>query len=159
MNTESLKSRFTGELLTPHSTGYDAARRIWNGMIDRKPAAIARCSKPHHVIEAVRFAAEQNLYPAVRAGGHNVAGLATLDGGLVIDVSQMKAIKVDESRQQIEAQSGLTWGEFDKATNAHGLATTGGLVSTTGIAGLTLGGGVGWLMGRCGLVFDYSPSY
>jgi FAD/FMN-containing dehydrogenase len=159
MNTESLKSRFTGELLTPHSPGYDAARRIWNGMIDRKPAAIARCSKPHHVIEAVRFAAEQNLYPAVRAGGHNAAGLATLDGGLVIDVSQMKAIKVDESRQQIEAQSGLTWGEFDKATNAHGLATTGGLVSTTGIAGLTLGGGVGWLMGRCGLVCDNTLSY
>lgn len=159
MNIESLKERFAGEVLTPHSPGYEAARRIWNGMIDRRPAIIARCSRPEDAIEAVRFAAEQDVYPAIRAGGHNVAGLAMVDGGLVIDLSQMKAIRVDEQAQLAHAQAGLTWGEFDEATNAHGLATTGGLVSTTGVAGLTLGGGVGWLMGRCGLACDNTASY
>lgn len=107
----------------------------------------------------MRIAAEEGLYPAVRGGGHNVAGLATLDGGLVIDVSPMKDIVVDAALRTATAQTGLTWGEFDRATQAHGLATTGGLVSTTGIAGLTLGGGVGWLMGRCGLVCDNTLAY
>src|SRR5581483_1375524 len=159
MNVAKLHAHFRGEILTPGSTGYDAARRIWNGMIDRRPAAIARCTGPSDVAAAVRFAADEGLYPAVRGGGHNVAGLAMLDDGLVIDVSLMKDIAVDPGEHTAEAQAGLTWGEFDRATQAHGLATTGGLISTTGIAGLTLGGGVGWLMGRCGLVCDNTLAY
>lgn len=159
MDFDLLRSRFAGEVLTPESLGYDDARRIWNGMIDRRPAAIARCTRPEDVIEVVRFAAQQELYPAIRAGGHNVAGLAMLDGGLVIDLSRMKEMRIDEQSQLAHAQTGLTWGEFDEATYAHGLATTGGLVSSTGVAGLTLGGGVGWLMGRCGLACDNTISY
>ncbi|HLJ13981.1 MAG TPA: FAD-binding oxidoreductase [Bryobacteraceae bacterium] len=159
MNIAKLHAHFEGEILTPASAGYDAARRIWNGMIDRRPAAIARCSGPSDVAAAVRFSADEGLYPAVRGGGHNVAGLAMLDGGIVIDVSQMKDIAVNASARTAAAQTGATWGEFDRATQAHGLATTGGLISTTGIAGLTLGGGVGWLMGRCGLVCDNTHAY
>jgi FAD/FMN-containing dehydrogenase len=128
-------------------------------MIDRRPRAIACCSGPADVQAAVRFAAEEGVYPAIRAGGHNAAGLAMVDDGLVIDVSGMKGIFVDTSQRTATAQTGLTWGEFDRETHAHGLATTGGLISTTGIAGLTLGGGVGWLMGRCGLVCDNTLSY
>lgn len=158
INIDALRTVFTGEILTPQSPAYDAARKIWNGMIDRRPAVIALCSGPEDVVKAVRFAAEFDIYPAIRAGGHNVAGWATVDGGLVIDVSQMKDIQVDVEKQLAHAQTGLNWGEFDEATHACGLATTGGLVSTTGIAGLTLGGGVGWLMGRCGLVCDNTVS-
>lgn len=128
-------------------------------MIDRRPAAIARCSSVEDVAAAVRFAAAQDIFPAIRGGGHNVAVLAMADDGLVIDLSQMKAITVDAAARTATAQTGLTWGEFDHATQAHGLATTGGLVSTTGIGGLTLGGGVGWLMGRCGLVCDNTLAY
>ncbi len=159
MNLTALQSQFRGEILTPESAGYDAARKIWNGMIDRRPAAIARCTGPSDVMAAVRFAGEQDIYPAVRAGGHNVAGLAMVDDGLVIDLSQMKDIMIDTAARTAFAQTGLTWGEFDRETQRYGLATTGGLVSTTGIAGLTLGGGVGWLMGRCGLVCDNTLSY
>jgi len=159
MNIDSLRRRFSGEIFTPDSPGYDAARRIWNGMIDRKPAAIAYCKTPEDAIAAVQFATEQDIYPAVRAGGHNVAGLAIVDDGLVIDVSQMKSIQVDAGARIARAQTGLLWGEFDTATQAHGLATTGGLISTTGVAGLTLGGGVGWLMGKCGLSCDNTLSY
>ncbi len=159
MNLEKLRPHFQGEILTPASPGYDNARRIWNGMIDRRPAAIARCTGPADVVAAVRFAAGEDLHPAVRAGGHNVAGLATLDEGLVIDVSPMKGIRVDPAAHTATAQTGLTWREFDRETQVHGLATTGGLVSATGIAGLTLGGGVGWLMGRCGLACDNTLEY
>jgi FAD/FMN-containing dehydrogenase len=159
MNLDALKPHFHGEILTPASAGYDAARRIWNGMIDRRPAAIARCTGPADVVAAVRFAASENVYPAVRAGGHNVAGLASVDDGLVIDVSPMKRIMVDPAARTATAETGLTWGEFDRETQAHGLATTGGLISLTGIAGLTLGGGVGWLMGRCGLTCDNTLAY
>ena len=159
MNVDSLKSEFRGELLTPGSDGYDAARRLWNGMIDRRPAVIARCTGPEDVMAVVRFAARENIYPAVRAGGHGAAGLASVDDGLVIDVSPMKRIEVDANARTATAESGLTWGEFDRSTQAHGLATTGGLVSTTGIAGLTLGGGVGWLMGQHGLSCDNTLSY
>ena len=159
MNLEKLRPHFQGEILTPASPGYDNARRIWNGMIDRRPAAIASCTGPADVVAAVRFAAGEDLHPAVRAGGHNVAGLATLDEGLVIDVSPMKGIRVDPAAHTATAQTGLTWREFDRETQVHGLATTGGLVSATGIAGLTLGGGVGWLMGRCGLACDNTLEY
>lgn len=159
MNLKGLESRFRGEILTAGSEAYEASRKIWNSMIDRRPAAIARCRTPEDVEVAVRFAAEQNIYPAIRGGGHNAAGLAMLDDGLVIDVSPMKEISVDVAHRTTMAQTGLTWGEFDRQTHAHGLATTGGLVSTTGIAGLTLGGGVGWLMNRCGLVCDNTLNY
>jgi len=159
MNIQALRPHFQGEILTQESGGYELARRIWNGMIDRRPAAIARCTGPADVVSAVRFAADSDIYPAVRAGGHNVAGHAMLDGGFVIDVSQMKGIVVDPQAPTATAQTGLTWGGFDRETQLHGLATTGGVVSTTGIAGLTLGGGVGWLSGRCGLVCDNTLEY
>ena len=159
MNLNDLESRFRGEILTAGSPEYEASRKIWNSMIDRRPRAIARCGGPEDVQSAVRFAAEQNIYPAIRAGGHNAAGLAMIDDGLVIDVSPMKAISVDPANLIAVSQTGLTWGEFDRETHAHGVATTGGLISTTGIAGLTLGGGVGWLMNRCGLVCDNTLNY
>jgi FAD/FMN-containing dehydrogenase len=159
MNLQPLRTHFRGEILTPESAGYNQARQIWNGMIDRRPAAILRCSGPDDVRAAVRFAVEQDIYPAIRAGGHNVAGIALVDNGLVIDVTQMKGIAIDAATRTALAQTGLTWGEFDGLTQSHGLATTGGLISTTGIAGLTLGGGVGWLMGRCGLVCDNTLAY
>ena len=159
MNLTNLQAQMRGEILTPGSADYDSARTIWNGMIDRRPAAIARCTGTADVAAAVRFASEQGIYPAIRAGGHNVAGLAMVEDGLIIDVSRMKGIEVDEATRTATAQTGLTWGEFDRETQLHGLATTGGLISTTGIAGLTLGGGVGWLMGRCGLVCDNTLSY
>jgi FAD/FMN-containing dehydrogenase len=159
MNLKDLESRFRGEILTAASPEYEVSRKIWNSMIDRRPVAIARCRTPEDVEAAVRFAAEQNIFPAIRGGGHNAAGLAMVDDGLVIDVSPMKGISVDVANLTAIAQTGLSWGEFDRETHAHGLATTGGLVSTTGIAGLTLGGGVGWLMGRCGLVCDNTLNY
>ena len=159
MELKALEAQFRGEILTPASAGYEASRKIWNAMIDRRPAAIARCSGPADVVAAVRFAAEHNIYPAIRGGGHNAAGLAMVDDGLVIDLSPMKGIFVDPTNHTATAQTGLTWGGFDRETHLYGLATTGGLISTTGIAGLTLGGGVGWLMGRCGLVCDNTLSY
>jgi FAD/FMN-containing dehydrogenase len=159
MDLKALESQFRGEIVTPRSAQYDSTRAIWNAMIDRRPAAIARCSGPADVVAAVRFSVDQGLYPAVRGGGHNAAGLAMLDDGLVIDLSKMKGIAVDPNNCTATAQMGLTWGEFDRETHLYGHATTGGLISTTGIAGLTLGGGVGWLMGRCGLVCDNTLSY
>ena len=159
MDIEALRPAFSGQILTPGSPEYDASRVIWNAMIDRRPAAIARCTGPADVRAAVQFAADQDLHPAIRGGGHNAAGFAMLDDGLVIDVSPMKGIFVDPVNRTATAQTGLTWGEFDRETALYGLATTGGLISTTGIAGLTLGGGVGWLMGRCGLVCDNTLAY
>lgn len=159
MDIKALEAQFRGDILTPGSAEYETSRRIWNGMIDRRPAAIARCSGPADVRAAVRFSVDQGVYPAIRGGGHNAAGLAMVDGGLVVDLSRMKGIFVDPAKSEATAQLGLTWGEFDRETQLYGLATTGGLISTTGIAGLTLGGGVGWLMGRCGLVCDNTLSY
>jgi FAD/FMN-containing dehydrogenase len=159
MNLQTLRSQFRGDILTTESAGYNEARRIWNSMIDRRPAVILRCAEAKDVQAAVHFAVEHDIYPAVRAGGHNVAGIALVEGGLVIDVTQMKRIAIDPQRRIAIADTGLTWGEFDARTHEHGLATTGGLISTTGIAGLTLGGGVGWLMGRCGLVCDNTLEY
>ena len=159
MNLDALRSQFRGEILTPASPQYNIARRLWNGMIDRRPAAIARCTSADDVAAVVRFAVSEELYPAVRAGGHNVGGLASVDDGVVIDVSPMKRIAIDPIARIATSETGLTWGEFDAATQAHGLATTGGLISTTGTAGLTLGGGVGWLMGRCGLSCDNTLAY
>jgi FAD/FMN-containing dehydrogenase len=149
-----LTPHFRGELIRAGDTQYDAARAIWNGAIDRHPGLIARCTGTADVRAAVRFARERDLLVAVRGGGHNVAGTAVCDGGLVIDLSPMKGVRVDPARQTARAEAGLLWGEFDRETQAFGLAAPGGIVSHTGIAGLTLGGGLGWLMRRCGLAAD-----
>jgi FAD/FMN-containing dehydrogenase len=151
---DGLRSRMRGPVLTATDGGYDAARRIWNAMIDRRPALIARCAGPADVLEAVRFAATQEVVASVRGGGHNVAGTAVCDGGLMIDLSSMKGIRVDPGTRTAWAQPGLLWQEFDHETQAFGLATTGGVVGETGIAGLTLGGGVGWLVRKHGLACD-----
>ncbi len=151
---QELSAGFHGQLLTAGDDGYDEARKVWNGVIDRWPALIARCTGPADVIAAVKFARAQNLLVAARGGGHNVAGTAVCDGGLVIDLSRMKGVRVDPVAGRAWAQPGLTWGELDHETQAFGLATTGGIVTHTGIAGLTLGGGIGWLMRKHGLTVD-----
>ncbi len=147
-------ARFHGDLIEPNSPTYDAARAVWNGMIDRRPACIARCKSVADVQDAIRFARDNDLPIAIRGGGHNAAGLAVSDGGLVVDLGGMRDVVVDPARKTARAGGGATWGDFDKATAVHGLATTGGAVSTTGIAGLTLGGGLGWLMRSYGMASD-----
>ena len=149
-----LSARFSGVLLRPGESGYDDARKIHNGMIDRNPALIARCVGTADIVDSVNFARTQGLELAVRGGGHNVAGRAVCDDGLMLDLSLMKGIHVDPVRRTARAQGGVTWREFNRETQAHGLATTGGVISTTGIAGLTLGGGLGWLMAKYGLAMD-----
>ena len=149
-----LTDRFSGKLLLPGEAGYDDARRIHNGLIDKRPALIARCLGTADVVDALKFARTRGLGVAVRGGGHNVAGKAVCDGGLMVDLSMMKGIHVDAERRTVRAQGGVTWREFNRATQLHGLASTGGVISTTGIAGLTLGGGLGWLMGKHGLALD-----
>ena len=134
--------------------GYDAARRVWNGNIDRRPAVIARCRGVADVQRSLAFAVEHGLVVSVRGGGHSAPGYGTNDGGLVIDLSPMKGIRVDPKARTVTAQGGVLWRELDRETQAFGLATTGGTVSNTGIAGLTLGGGLGWLMGKHGLTID-----
>ena len=154
-----LRHGMHGDVLLPGDGGYETARRVWNGMIDRRPGAIARCCGAADVVAAVEVAREHGLLVAVRGGGHNVAGTGVCDGGLMIDLSQMKGMRVDPKRRVAHAQPGLTWGEFDRETQLHGLATTGGLVSSTGIAGFTLGGGLGWLMRQHGLACDNLRSF
>ncbi|MFN8679420.1 MAG: FAD-binding oxidoreductase [Thermomicrobiales bacterium] len=149
-----LSSAMSGELVLPDHAGYDAAREVWNGMIDRRPAAIARCQSVEDVQAAVNFAREQGLEIAIRGGGHNAAGLAVVDDGLVIDLTAMNAVEVDPAARVARVGGGATWGDFDAATQAHGLAATGGAISSTGVAGLTLGGGIGWLMRSMGLACD-----
>jgi FAD/FMN-containing dehydrogenase len=151
---EAFKETLRGELLRPGDPTYDAARTVWNAMIDRKPALIARCVSAADVVAAVRFARDHDLLVSIRGGGHNVAGNAVCDGGLMIDLSRMKGIRVDPVARTARAEPGLLWGELDRETQAFGLATTGGLISTTGIAGLTLGGGQGWLASKHGFTID-----
>ena len=151
---QEFKANLRSELIRPEDSGYDAARKVWNGMIDKHPSLIVRCTGVADVISAVNFARTNKLLVAVRGGGHNVAGNAVCDGGIVIDLSRMKGMRVDPAARTARAQAGLTWGEFDHETQAFGLATTGGLISTTGIAGFTLGGGIGWLMRKHGLTCD-----
>jgi FAD/FMN-containing dehydrogenase len=143
-----------GEIVRPEEDGYDAARAVFNGMIDKRPALIVRCAGTSDVIRGVDFAHAHDLLLAVRSGGHNVAGKAVCDGSLMLDLSPMKGMRVDPARRRARAQSGLTLGEFDHETQAFGLATPLGVVSMTGIAGLTLGGGLGWLNGNHGLACD-----
>ena len=138
---ESLSGSLRGSVLLQGSEGYEDTRRIWNGMIDRRPAIIARCVGTADVASAVNFAREHEVLVAIRGGGHNVAGNAVCDGGLMIDLSQMRSVHVDPKARRARAAGGATWGDFDAETQAFGLATTGGLISDTGVAGLTLGGG------------------
>ncbi|MDQ4489551.1 FAD-binding oxidoreductase [Sinomonas sp. ASV486] len=149
-----LGNRLAGELVAPGDELYDQYRHVWNGMIDRRPAMIARCRSSDDVVAAVNFARTHGLLLAVRGGGHSFAGFSTCDGGMVLDLSAMRTVQVDPDRRVARAQGGVTWAVYDAATHAHGLASTGGLVSTTGIAGLTLGGGIGWLQRRWGLACD-----
>jgi FAD/FMN-containing dehydrogenase len=140
--------------VAPEDAGYDTARRVRNGRIDRRPALIAYCANEADVVSAVRFARERELLAAVRSGGHSCAGTAICDGGLVIDLSLMKAIEMDVPGGTVRAQAGVLWAELDRATQASGLAVPGGTDSEVGIAGLTLGGGNGWLMGLYGATCD-----
>ena len=151
---EQLRKKVTGQILSPKDTGYEEARKVWNGIIDKHPSVIARCANEDDVANSLEFARANNLEIAVRGGGHNVAGFSTCDEGIVIDLSPMKKIEIDKNAGTARAQSGLTWAEFDKATQEAGLATTGGLISTTGIAGFTLGGGFGWLVRKYGMTID-----
>lgn len=150
----ALARAFDGELFTPDADGYETHRRIWNGMIDKQPALVARCAGTGDVVTIVNFARERAVPFAVRGGGHSFAGFSTCDGGIVCDLSAMQSVEVDLARRVARAEGGVTWGIFDAATHEHGLATTGGLISSTGIAGLTLGGGIGWLQRKCGLACD-----
>jgi FAD/FMN-containing dehydrogenase len=149
-----LAQALRGELITPGDAGYDDARTIWNAAHDRRPALIVRCAGVADVMRAVEFARSEELLVSVRAGSHSIPGFSTNDGGMVIDLGPMKGIRIDPEAGTAVAQPGLTWAQMDHETQAFGLATTGGLVSTTGIAGFTLGGGVGWLMRKHGLAAD-----
>jgi hypothetical protein len=145
---------FRGRLISADNADYDTARAVWNGAIDRRPRLIARCTGTTDVVAAVRFARDHDLEIAIRGGGHNVAGTAVCDDGVVIDLSAMRAVRVDPAGRTAWVQGGALWGDVDLETQTHGLATTGGIVSHTGVAGLTLGGGVGWLMRKHGLTVD-----
>jgi FAD/FMN-containing dehydrogenase len=154
MAVQDCRSRLRGELIQPGDTGYEQARKLYNGMIDKQPALIAYCVDVADVIGAVNFAREQKLTLAVRGGGHNGAGLASCDGGLVIDLAHMKGIRVDPAARTVRVEGGCTWGDVDHATHAFGLATPSGFISTTGVGGLTLGGGIGYLSRTHGLTLD-----
>ena len=151
---DELRMGFRGPLITPQDDGYEQARTVENRYIDRRPGLIVRCSGTADVIDAVNLARDHDLLVAVRGGGHHVAGHSMADGGLVIDLSTMTAVRVDPDNRRVEVQGGATWGDVDRETQAFGLAVPGGVVSTTGVGGLTLGGGIGWLHRRWGLACD-----
>src|SRR6185369_302694 len=150
----ALRARFRGALLRPGEEGYEHARRVWNGAIDRRPTLIARCAGADDVQLALLYARERGLPVAIRGGGHSVVGYSAVDDGVVIDLSLMKAVSIDPAARAARAASGLVWSELDLATQRYGLATTGGTISSVGIGGLTLGGGLGHLMRRHGLTVD-----
>jgi FAD/FMN-containing dehydrogenase len=149
-----LRDAFRGQLVQPEDPGYEEHRRIWNGSIDRHPALIARCAGVSDVVQALQFARRADLRVAVRGGGHSFPGFSTCDGGVVIDLSPMKGIRVDPEARTVRAQAGVLLGELDRETQAFGLAVPAGIVTHTGLAGLTLGGGIGWLMRKYGLTID-----
>jgi hypothetical protein len=151
---QELASGLRGKVVCPGDRGYDTARAVFNGMVDRRPLAVIRPVDASDVVRSIRFARRHDLPLSVRGGGHSVAGNAVRDGAVMLDLSGMKALRVDPATRTVRAEPGLTLGEFDRATQAFGLATTLGVMSTTGIAGLTLGGGLGWLNGRYGLACD-----
>jgi hypothetical protein len=149
-----LKGSLRGEIIRREDTGYDAARKVYNGMIDRRPRLIVRCRDTADVIAAVRFGREQNLLVAIRGGGHNGGGLGVCDDGLVIDLSGMRGVRVDPASATVRVDGGCTWGDVDHATHAFGMATPSGIISSTGVGGLTLGGGIGHLSRKYGLTID-----
>ena len=149
-----LRAKLGDRLISPDDASYEDARRVWNGMIDKRPALIARCHGVADVVDCVRWASDHDVVLAVRGGGHNVAGFGTCDGGLVIDLSSMKGVRVDPGNHTARVQGGATWGDLDRETQLFGLAAPGGIVSTTGVGGLTLGGGQGWLRRTYGMACD-----
>lgn len=154
LTLEQLRARVHGAVIAPNDAGYDDARRVYNAMIDRRPAVIVQCADSADVVAAVDYARENALALAVRGGGHSVPGFGTVDDGVVADLSGMRAVTVDPAKRTARAEGGATWGDFNEATAVHGLATTGGIISTTGVAGLTLGGGIGYLARGFGLSCD-----
>ena len=153
-NIEAFKAQFRGEVLLPWDANYDEVREIWNAMIDRKPAMIARCASADDVVQAVNFARQNDLVVSIRGGGHNIAGNAVCDDGLMIDLSLMKSVQVDAKARRAAVEPGCTLADFDAVAQEHGLATPLGINSTTGVAGLTLGGGFGWLSRKYGMTID-----
>jgi FAD/FMN-containing dehydrogenase len=151
---DALRGSFSGELILPADPGYDQARGVFNAMIDKRPAVIARCASAADVAACVRAAGDTGLPVAVRCGGHSVAGLGVCEGGIVIDLAGMKNVHVDPAVRTARAGGGVLWGEFDAATQVHGLHTPGGRVTTTGIGGFTTGGGYGWTSSKYGLTCD-----
>lgn len=151
---DAFKAGFRGDVLTPDDAGYDEARSIWNAMIDRRPAVIAQCAGPADVIAAVNFAREHDLLVAVKGAGHNIAGNAVCDDGLMIDLSAMRSVRIDRDVKTARVEPGATLGDFDHEAQAFGLATPLGINATTGVAGLTLGGGFGWLSRKFGMTVD-----
>jgi len=154
LSVSDLAARFSGRLLQPTDAGFDEARRVHNGLIDKRPALIAQARNTADIVDAVTLARESGFEVAVKGGGHNVAGRGTIDGGLLIDLSLMKGIQVDVKNKTARVQGGATWKEYNRETQLHGLASTGGVISSTGVAGLTLGGGLGWLIGKYGMAVD-----
>ena len=151
---DEFKAQFRGDVVLPGDASYDEVREIWNAMIDRRPALIARCASPEDVVQAVKFARQNDLLVSIRGGGHNIAGNAVCDDGLMIDLSLMKNVQVDPNARRATVEPGCTLADFDAAAQAHGLATPLGINSTTGVAGLTLGGGFGWLSRKYGMTVD-----
>ena len=151
---DALRGGLRGEALLPGEDGYDDARAVWNAMIDRRPAMIVRAKGVADVIDAVNFARDHDLHVSIKGGGHNVGGHAVCDSGLMVDLSLMRTVRVDPHSRRAHVEGGATWGDVDRETQAFGLATPGGLISDTGVAGLTLAGGIGWLRSRWGLCID-----
>src|SRR5579863_2868556 len=151
---DQLKISFRGELIQPADNTYEPARKVYNGMIDKRPRLIVRCVDVADVMAAVHYGRENSLLTAIRGGGHNGAGLGTCDDGLVIDLSRMKGIRVDPEAKTVRVEAGCVWGDVDHATHAFGMATPSGFISSTGVAGLTLGGGIGYLTRHYGLTID-----